>query len=562
MLKVAKVVGLNSDQSAAQVLIHHLVLVDGDSSSNQLGQNSLFIVAKCSLDDAFTKTRQALSEAESSFYSSEGQISQRLEESLSVIKKSLSDAQDLQIIIASTFQEGLSARVLYLLCEGEDLSALLIRPEEQINLCQMTVGNKLVSGFLKPGDRLVITTNNLIEILGQDNRSLATTQLDVLEDDIISSLPHDKINPLAAVILEEEDLSEPKKEVKDPPQAPLLSKPTLSQEPLYIKTQQPLTILKTNKKYLIAILAIVLVGIIVWFGLQKLVFSPKSSSNSQTQENTTSPQISQTPANSHQLTDIPLWLDLNLIKTGFSASQITSYEDQLLILDQNQKTLVSVSLPNKSHQILAGEDKLGEAQLITLNGDSAWVKSQNKGLLRIDTKSTKVMDTIKVDPDWGEIASIYGFASNIYILDKAKNQIWKYVPVASGFSEKKSYLAEDVSVDFKDVLQMQIDGSVWLLKSNGEVLKFTQGVRDSFNLTGIDPGLTNPKSFFLSDETDNIYILDNVNKRVVVVNKKGNYLYQLIADKFSQAEGLVADEKNNKLYIQIGGKIYSTDLKI
>jgi len=55
-LKVAQVIGLNTDQKAAQVI-----------SSPQDADNSFFAVLELKCDDAFTKGRQALTEL-SDFY--------------------------------------------------------------------------------------------------------------------------------------------------------------------------------------------------------------------------------------------------------------------------------------------------------------------------------------------------------------------------------------------------------------------------------------------------------------------------------------------------------------
>lgn len=612
MLKATKVVGLNSDQSAAQVLIHHLVsgLSEGTSTLD-IAQPSLFIVAKCSLDDAFTKVRQALYEAETIFYQSSEAISLRMEQALTALKNNLAESADLQVILVATHREALSSRVLYLLCQGSDLSALLMRSGSQTDLCQMGSSSRIVSGFLKEGDRLVITTSNLLDLLGEHSSALTKVPIEELEDEIMSSLPHDKVSPLAAIILEEEIIETPQ-EIERKPIASLLQEAPQAESAgraTYIYRARVgvwKTLLFSKRSAAIALIILVVVGgaVVGLRFLGGLSGTPLISSsvdlqaeyqkaaefkNSDLEEYKTqlesvksqAEQVLQSKpddnqaqtvkrqaeadlqllSKSHFVKDIGVWLDLNLVREGFMANRLAVYEDQLLLLDQSKQVLITVSLDSKSHKILAGGDKIGQASLQSLNADSVWVYSADKGVLRLDVQSTQVVDTIEPDQEWGKISDIYGFASNVYLLDTGKNQIWKYLPIASGFSDKREYFSSDTATDLKDGVKMHIDGSIWILKSNGQLLKFTQGNADSFNLNGVEPAPGQIKSFFISDNTNKIYLLDGQNQRVAVVNKDGSFDYQIVSDKFTTTDDLVADESTKKLYLLEGSKIYSIDLQ-
>ena len=66
-IKVAQVIGLNSDQKAAQVI-----------SSVRDNDNTFFAVLDLSCDDAFTKGRQILSELSDFYFDFEGSPSEKL----------------------------------------------------------------------------------------------------------------------------------------------------------------------------------------------------------------------------------------------------------------------------------------------------------------------------------------------------------------------------------------------------------------------------------------------------------------------------------------------------
>lgn len=530
MIKTAKVVGLNSDTEAA------LALASGESLS-------FYAIVTCAVDDAFSRARQALAEAEGNFFTSDLTISERLSETLGVVKKSLSDTENLQVLLASiTHDQG--GDVLYILGEGENLRGYLVRSDKENDLLGYSCG-QIVSGVLEPGDRVILATKSLLEFLGDDH-ILRETPINVLEDEINANLPEAENYPVAAIVLETERVVEVEEEVGNSVGADLVSARKK------IELRKMLPHFKKSKVILgvmvLAVLAAVGVGFFIKQrqGQEAVKIKPEEPKKTETSK-------------VFPVSDIHLWLDLSLIKDGFASRQLSLSHGKLLVLDDKQKTLVSINLENKSHQILAGQEKLGEAQSVSLNGDLAWVLSEEKGLLRVD-EDKKVLVVAKPDEEWGEIAELFGFARNAYLLDKG-GQVWKYVPVEGGYSDKIKYFKEDVKVDFSQVKRLQIDSSVWVLKDNGEILKFTQGVPDHFSFSGLDKGIKEVRSFFISDETDNLYLLDSGNNRLLVVDKKGAYVSQYQGDKFGFFEDLVVDEKGKKAYLLDESKIYQMELK-
>ncbi len=259
--------------------------------------------------------------------------------------------------------------------------------------------------------------------------------------------------------------------------------------------------------------------------------------------------------------NFPEFLDLNLIKKDFRANRMSLEGGKLLILDQNTDTLVLIDVVKKSNQVLAGKEKLGDGQFASLNSGAGFVFSQDKGVVKLDINNQKDSVATKPDDEWGKIIDVAGFSSNYYLLDMLKNQIWKYVGTSTGYSDRRNYLNEDVKAEFTGATRMQIESSIYVLKQGGEILRFTRGAKDTFALSGLDKGVKDPKSFFVSSETDNLYILDSGNSRLVIVGKAGEYKGQYGGDKFATASDLVVSEKEKKVYLLEESKIYTLDLK-
>ncbi len=260
------------------------------------------------------------------------------------------------------------------------------------------------------------------------------------------------------------------------------------------------------------------------------------------------------------ISDWPVFLSLDLLRKDFKASRLSFSLGKVLMLDPDKKTLIMVELKSKNPEVLAGSEQLGNAKFASLNGDFAFVYSEDKGVVRVDTTNQKASVVVKPDSEWGRIQDIYGFSSNVYLLDGLKNQVWKYVPVANGYSDKSPYF-KNAQKDLVNAKRLHIDGSIWLLKPGPEILRFTQGVADNFSVSGLDKNLGEVTVFFVGDTTDNLYALDKTNSRLVAFEKNGKYISQISGDKFSSAEDMIVDEESKKVYLLEGNKIYTANLE-
>jgi len=172
-------------------------------------------------------------------------------------------------------------------------------------------------------------------------------------------------------------------------------------------------------------------------------------------------------------------------------------------------------------------------------------------------KNDTVKSAVKNSGDWSAIGGFGAYLGNFYILDK-KAGISKY---AGGTPPKSDYLAKGVAPDFSKATDLAIDGSIWVLTTDGSVIKFTKGNQDDFTLKGLDKPFVRPTRIATSVDDDNVYVLDNGNKRIVVLDKNGNFLAQYQSGLLSSAVALDVREKDKKIYILNSGKVYEIDIK-
>lgn len=191
--------------------------------------------------------------------------------------------------------------------------------------------------------------------------------------------------------------------------------------------------------------------------------------------------------------------------------------------------------------------------------DSFLYAVSNKAVIRVDKGNDEDKSIITNDDDWESAKGIGVYLSNVYVLD-TKKAVLKFVSSGSSYGSPSSYFPEDATPNTEKAVAMSIDGSIWLLFSDGTVSKYTKGASDNFKISGLDAPLSKPSKIVTNADMTNIYVLDTGNKRIVTIDKKGTYLSQVVSDTLSSATELIIDEKNKKARFLSSGKIYEVGL--
>jgi hypothetical protein len=195
---------------------------------------------------------------------------------------------------------------------------------------------------------------------------------------------------------------------------------------------------------------------------------------------------------------------------------------------------------------------------LAVSEDTSYVYTiTNKTISQIDKGNDKAKILVTNDSDWTSPQAISVYLSNIYVLDKGIN-IVKFVAGSDGYG--KSTYFKDTVPSLKNTISMSIDSSVYLLDSDGTIRKFSKGESETFTLSGLPSNLSNPKKLFTSTDTENLYVLDNGNSRVVKLDKTGAYISSYTADQIKSASDFIVSEKDKKIYLLIDKKVYQIAL--
>lgn len=226
-------------------------------------------------------------------------------------------------------------------------------------------------------------------------------------------------------------------------------------------------------------------------------------------------------------------------------------------------TLFIYDLLTKERKIISPAETSGfSAAAVPKENDYALLLYNKKDILRFNPKDNSLQ---KIDVSYGrtdapDIASVVVYDRRLYSLDIAGGQIFKHDSIKTGFAEGKNWLKE--AAPLNDGIDLAVEGDVFVLKGNGEILRFTAGRRQPFSVLNLDPRLSGGAEIWSYNDLRYLYVLDGAQKRLIILEKDGRLKIQLTTSEFQNPGGMVVDENNETAYIIDNGKLYQINLPI
>lgn len=231
-----------------------------------------------------------------------------------------------------------------------------------------------------------------------------------------------------------------------------------------------------------------------------------------------------------------------------------SSTNTIVSLDEEAKQLITLPIPSVDTGHLNLAVSLPDKNKIVFYTDTPAMAELNLD----QNKLSKVETDFAVKDQ--NIKDISTYMDKIYLLDAAHNQIYKHSRTISGYSKGQAWLNKEINLE--NAQSLAIDGNIWVLTSDGTVLKFLAGdLQEEFSLKQLAKPLDNPTQIKTSLDIENLYIVDPKNKRVVVFDKKGILVNQYVSDSFSDLKDIYVNEKEGKMYLLSGKKILEINLE-
>lgn len=158
------------------------------------------------------------------------------------------------------------------------------------------------------------------------------------------------------------------------------------------------------------------------------------------------------------------------------------------------------------------------------------------------------------------VVDVGTYLANVYFLVPSKNQILRYVPVEEGeYALPQEWVKEEA--DLSDAISLALDGFIYVLKADGQILKFEKGeLWSDFAITGLDQPFNQPRAIFTTVESEHLYVLDGDRRRVVVFDKNGLYQSQYLYEDVVDLKDFLVDEVPGFIYLTDGISLYRVEI--
>jgi len=154
------------------------------------------------------------------------------------------------------------------------------------------------------------------------------------------------------------------------------------------------------------------------------------------------------------------------------------------------------------------------------------------------------------------------FESNLYLLDTAARQVWRYRPSGDGYSGLPDGYFETPLAEVENAIDMAIDGRVYLLEANGTLHKYLGGdLVEPFSLTGLPTPIGQAVAVAVDPNVPNessLYVVDLDGARILHFTPDGRFIRQIrsVGGEFEAIEDLLVDERAGRLYVISAGRLY------
>lgn len=157
------------------------------------------------------------------------------------------------------------------------------------------------------------------------------------------------------------------------------------------------------------------------------------------------------------------------------------------------------------------------------------------------------------------VKDVTNYDDYIYFLDTENLNILKYAPENNSLIGS-NWLNDEFREDLIDAQSLTIDGSIYVSRMDGTIIKYTSGKKVEEFKPQVSPEIKKGGQLFTTKTMKNLYILDPANQRIIVMNKNDNLTTQYISAQFDSLDDLWVTADERTIYILNGLKVYRVNI--
>lgn len=227
--------------------------------------------------------------------------------------------------------------------------------------------------------------------------------------------------------------------------------------------------------------------------------------------------------------------------------KLTLWGDKLTAVASNGQLLTLTADAKIETTITPPPELTGINLAIPLSNELLLINNQQTAIYNHNTKRISLL------PQTLSIIDGSFYNNALYYLNADNHTIKRASKTPNGFASPTNWL-RSAAGELRGAVALTVDGAIFVARPDG-VEKFSRGLKQTFNLTPIDPPLTAVNYIYTANENDYLYLWENTNKRLVVYDKEGKLIIQLIIDALHNPSPAI-DGQKKVLYLLENNTIY------
>ncbi len=243
--------------------------------------------------------------------------------------------------------------------------------------------------------------------------------------------------------------------------------------------------------------------------------------------------------------------NFNNLNSNADIKNIAFLNDQIFASDINNKSINRLNLADHTIHIF-GENKnnidfinnVKDEDILFISATGGHTINEDDELVDIDKEITSNINNI---------TDIAVYNSRLYVLSETENNVYRYT---RNYSGRQAWIKETLNID--GAVSIDVDGYIYILKNNGEILKLLSGYSSELKLSSVSPSLQNTTKLKLAGDSESgyIYILEPSTQRLVVFDKAGRFHMQYKIESLKNIKDFIVLEDKKKILLLNDNSIY------
>jgi hypothetical protein len=256
--------------------------------------------------------------------------------------------------------------------------------------------------------------------------------------------------------------------------------------------------------------------------------------------------------------------DFSSIAGALKTPAMVAIDKLIFTFDSTNNAIFRLDTTNKETKV-ASQSSQGIGYFRTANA----IPAEKSILFSTDTPGLAIFDIQRNDllkqevkfPDgFSNVKAVGLFGSRLYLLSTEKKMIYGFSKTLAGYDGGNAWLT-DTKVPVEHAVGMGVDGYIYLLLDDGKIVKMLTGKQVEFKQQMPTKPIINPTRLVIYDGLKHLYILDPAQKRVIVYDTVGNLVDQYVFPNAKDLRDIAIGGKEEILYVLDETRVNAVPLK-